>query len=188
MKAASFSLRTIFLVVAVAALGIAALVNANDWWTVAVTTTTVLLLVAATIAAGNPFYRGFCVMGWAYFLLTTGATAVGTDTLLLPTRIMMMAVPQPQQPPGWERASPAYLSVSVAMSGATSDPSDPNAIQDLRYLNRLRNAQCLLALVFGGVAGLVTQAVAKAQARRARRGTETGEPSTSLNEPGPVHV
>ncbi len=48
----SFSLRAIFLIVAVAAIGAAAIANANEWWTIAVTTATVLALVAATIAAG----------------------------------------------------------------------------------------------------------------------------------------
>lgn len=178
-----FSLRTTFVIVALAALGIAALVSANEWWTIAVTTITVLALVAATIAAGNPFYRGFCVMGWAYFLLTTGPTAIGTDMLLLPTRIMLMAFgapqpqpQQPQQPPGPAWASPAYMSVSVGMMGDDLD-YDPDTLQGLRYVNRLRIAQTLLALVFGTAAGSVTQAVVEAQTRRSRRGTETGEPS-----------
>ncbi len=177
------SLRGIFLIVAVAALGIAALVSANEWWTIAVTTITVLALVAATIAAGNPFYRGFCVMGWAYFLLTTGSMAIGTDKMLLPTRILSKALPVEDREV--QRASPAYLSLAIAMGIA--DLSSPNELRTLRYVHRFQIAQCLLALVFGSIAGFVTQAVVQAQARRARPGTETGEPSAGLKEPGRVH-
>lgn len=79
----------------------------------------------------------------------------------------------------------SLLPALLAMLKPTS--LDPNDLQIRQSMDRLRIAQCLLALVFGIAAGFVTQAVVKAQARRSRRATETGEPSADLKEPGAVH-
>lgn len=70
-----FSLATLFLAVLFAAIGCAALVNANELWRQTMVTATVTALVIATLAAviwqgqSRVFALGFAVTGWIYLVL-----------------------------------------------------------------------------------------------------------------------
>ena len=70
-----FSVATLFLLILIAGIGSAALVNANDLWRQVIITLTVVVLVVATLAAGvrqgrsRAFSLGFAVSGWIYLLL-----------------------------------------------------------------------------------------------------------------------
>ena len=70
-----FSLATLLLAVLFAAIGCAALVNANDLWRQTIVTATVAALVVATLAAvvrqgrSRVFALGFALTGWIYLVL-----------------------------------------------------------------------------------------------------------------------
>ena len=68
-----FSLATLLLLVLLAALGCAALVNANDTWRQSMVTLVLSVLLIATLAAAvnrsRAFALGFAVAGWIYLLL-----------------------------------------------------------------------------------------------------------------------
>jgi len=141
------------------ALGCAAFVSATETWVVIITTATVLALVVATIAAGDPFYRGFCIMGWTYFMLTTGSLAVSTDLKLAPTRGVLAALDAFER--RWQRDPPALQSPSLAEElnemhrGAALSASQ---LATEQYLNRYRILQCLTLFALAGATGLATQA------------------------------
>ncbi len=70
-----FSLATLLLAVLLAAIGCAAVVNANDLWRQTIITATVAALVIATLAAviwqsqSRVFALGFALTGWIYLVL-----------------------------------------------------------------------------------------------------------------------
>ena len=70
-----FSLATLLLAVLIAAIGCAALVNANDLWRQTMVSVVVTMLVVATLAAtvrrgqSRVFALGFAVTGWIYLVL-----------------------------------------------------------------------------------------------------------------------
>jgi len=84
-----FSLKWLFVVVAVFALVVAAMTNANRWWLSACFTTTVIALVIATILAQRPFWRGFSIAGWTYFALTLTPLATVCEGWLPTTSAIM---------------------------------------------------------------------------------------------------
>ncbi len=69
-----FSLASLLFLVLIAALGCAALVNANDTWRQSMVTLVLSVLLIATLAAAvnrlRAFALGFAVAGWIYLLLT----------------------------------------------------------------------------------------------------------------------
>jgi hypothetical protein len=75
MKLPQLSLRELFLLVLVVAIGIAALLNANEWWVSLLWATVLMLLVLAGFVAffrsGGPraFWCGYLVAGSLYLLL-----------------------------------------------------------------------------------------------------------------------
>ncbi len=68
-----FSLASLLFLVLIAALGCAALVNANDTWRQSMVTLVLSVLLIATLAAAvnrsRAFALGFAVAGWIYLLL-----------------------------------------------------------------------------------------------------------------------
>ncbi len=68
-----FSLASLLFLVLIAALGCAALVNANDTWRQSMVTLVLSVLLIATLAAtvnrSRAFALGFAVAGWIYLLL-----------------------------------------------------------------------------------------------------------------------
>jgi hypothetical protein len=74
---------------AVVALVVAALINANRWWLSACFTTTLIALVLATILAQRPFWRGYSIAGWTYFALTLTPLATVCEAWLPTTSAIM---------------------------------------------------------------------------------------------------
>jgi hypothetical protein len=87
-----FSLGTLLLVVAVAAVGCAALANPTDLWTEVVIAVTLVFLFASLVAALvgqgrlRVFATGFAAVGWAYFVLTHGNAVSLPSHSLITTR------------------------------------------------------------------------------------------------------
>ena len=83
-----FSLATLLLLVLIAGIGCAALVNANDLWRQTMITATVTALVVATLAAvicrarSRGFALGFALTGWIYLLLVFVSALGLRDDLL----------------------------------------------------------------------------------------------------------
>ncbi len=176
-----FSLRRLLAFTFFFALGCAAFAAGTEAWVVVATTVTVLALVVATIAADDPFYRGFCIMGWAYFLLTTGTLAVTTDLRLAPTRAVLAALDaferrSQREPP--ELQSPSLTDELNEMHrGATLTGRE---LEEAQYLNRYRILQFMTLFVLSGVAGAVTRAWTERSQRKLAPTNERENPPRPL--------
>lgn len=80
----SFSLKWLFVSIAVVGLTITGLINANQWWAYAMSTTILASLFYAPLCVAvrgrkEPFWLGFAVAGWLWLLLA-GYTTIGTPS------------------------------------------------------------------------------------------------------------
>jgi hypothetical protein len=98
MSVSRFSLRKLLVATACVAVVITALVSSSRLWADAIFSATIAFCLVAALAAffcvnhiTRDFWRGFCVIAWAYLFLTFGPWSVGqvrshliTDQLLRP--------------------------------------------------------------------------------------------------------
>jgi hypothetical protein len=180
-----FSLATLFLVMAVVAVGCAALANPSQAWAEVIVAVVLLLLFAGLVAAlivQGPlrvFVIGFATVGWLYFLLTF-ADAVNLRDRLITTRplnVMFTAQMRssgdwPQSgymdPFGRELAPPLYEPLSDDPFGAASFVA-PREMQDIGH--------ALWAMLLGCAGGIFAQVIHRATRRRI--------PQVEPNSPSP---
>ena len=94
------SLRSLFGLVAIVAIGICSLLNANNIWFWVLLSSTILLLVIGTLVAivrtgaTRAFWLGFVLIGVAYVVAVSGFNRVDTKKYLLTPTLLEYLYPQ----------------------------------------------------------------------------------------------
>jgi hypothetical protein len=95
MSDATFSLRTLMVLVTLSAVGCFALAQHTPWWASIMLTLTYGLLLLGTLSAvvrngsGRVFWLGFAVSGWAYAIVVCSPLLFPTAGTLLTTRALI---------------------------------------------------------------------------------------------------
>lgn len=184
MKRYRLSLTGLIAVVAVAAIGLAAFrsaTNAVANWTY---TAICILLILGAIAARyrGPFWYGFAVAGWAYFLLDYGPLApfnwnfdpimTGLNGRLPYSQWLKRVVADPETKPNPTTGPEPLL---PSLSDTNSVPFDfPQAVAAqeaqaaywTKVSNRIVIAHCLFSLTIASAGGLCAIAIAVSAGRR----------------------
>ncbi len=145
---ARFSLKWLFVGIAVVGLLIAALARPSEWSLTLIVTLTVTGLIASTVVADKPFWRGFAIAGWAYFLLSF----TPIDVWLLPTQaiVRLCAIAHPEH-------RFVYTSSINDRTGQWRGYGPPGIEPLVAFNTRVRTAQCIVAIAFGTLCGVATR-------------------------------
>jgi hypothetical protein len=174
-----FSLAALLLLLAIVAIGLAGLVNANVAWQQAIATTTVILLMGSSVAAvysrpSKPFCGGFAIAGWTYLLIamsTFGAAtrdAMATTTVL--QQLQLMVHGNGTKPP--QGVVQTLNGITLSLQGSGVQPNtrwvslaNPNGSQttvELFYAI----GHSLWAILFGCLGGLLATVLSRRAGRK----------------------
>ena len=162
----SFSIKRLFVGVALAAIFVAAFVYQSEWWTIGIVTLTLAVLVAATLGLSlrllkKPFWLTFCILGWTYFVVAFSSTSLTRLPTLLPSTRVAFEIWIRLNAAAYEtrflqfaegRADPRFMySAFVNQSPGTMALGGPRLYSYYVFLDLV---QCLSTLLFATLAGV----------------------------------
>jgi hypothetical protein len=170
----SFSLKWLFVLVAIAALFAAAFNYQTQWWSISAVTLTLIILIAAACGLSlgllaKPFWFPFVITGWTYCAVAFFGASVTDLPLSLPTTRLAYEM--------WQNAHSSEVtqilnttafdesSVYAILAGHTID-SGWNISVSLGFREYLRLFHSLSALIFAALAGVIASCCVRRAAKR----------------------
>ena len=140
-----FTLRTLFVVVTVAALAVAAQFTESEWFASAFIGLALLLLLWAVVESAKPFWRAFAIFGIGYFVLTMTLFTAGIVDSLPTTKLVVLLIEKDD------------------LGRTPKSPFEEFPIRE-------NAAQCGIALMLGSLAGAVYQWRTEREQQRIKTG------------------
>jgi hypothetical protein len=152
-----FSLRNLFLFIALLAIACAGLMYRSPWWLKGITALTLMLFVVAALMAlaqhgrGRAVLFGFCIVGLLYFFLSindsTGKRLPTTDALAAGARALKLGAPSQTDDPFGDTIYPDPSKTSLEVYTRLFYRSDSDEVAIFAHIGH-----CIFALFFATLA------------------------------------
>jgi hypothetical protein len=156
-----FSIKWLFALVAVAAVFVAAIVYRTQLWAFAAINVAVVALVASSIGVwfqrlDRTFWIPFCAVGWGYVALSFTPSAINRLVHYLPSKQLSHAFRSPAYEDALSGLGIAEIISPDEIVYTTLSPGDTRVDVILEFHRFVDTIDALLALIAGGLAGIIT--------------------------------